>query len=109
MPSRRRARASATFATVACALLFVARASRARAYDDAWLDALDDDDAEPRDDFTVFEFDDDDARDATGDVRLARDDDVEDDAFDAFDGDEAAVMAELREAMAMKEDAAARV
>ena len=109
MPSRRRARVSATFAAVACALLFVARASRARAYDDAWLDALDDDDAEPRDDFHAFEFDDDDARDATGDVRLARDDDVEDDAFDAFDADEAAVMAELREAMAMKEDAAARV
>ena len=108
MPSRRRARVSATFAAVACALLFVARASRARAYDDAWLDALDDDDAEPRDDFHAFEFDDDDARDATGDDRLARDDDVEDDAFDAFDADEAAVMAELREAMAMKEEAAAR-
>ena len=108
MPSRRRARVSATFAAVACALLFVARASRARAHDDAWLDALDDDDAEPRDDFHAFEFDDDDARDATGDDRLARDDDVEDDAFDAFDADEAAVMAELREAMAMKEEDAAR-
>ena len=106
MPSRRRARASATLATLACALLFVASASRARAHDDAWLDALDDDDAEPRDDFHGFEFDDDDARDATGDVGLARDDDVEDDAFDAFDADEAAVMAELREAMATTGDGA---
>jgi len=109
MPSRRRARASATLATLACALLFVASASRARAHDDAWLDVLDDDDAEPRDDFHGFEFDDDDARDATGDFGLARDDGVEDDAFDAFDAfdaDEAAVMAELREAMATTGDGA---
>ena len=90
MPSRRRPRASATFATVACALLFVASASRARAYDDAWLDALDDDDAEPRDDFGIFEFDDDDARDAIERCRgRAKGFDAIDDARDANDDDDA--------------------